>query len=73
MNEKTSNRENANRLFDSQNNNKGGYNTGDRLSSKAGDNPQRVYHMVSKARPLVVFTELYEHDIPNMAESTKEI
>lgn len=45
LNEKTSNRENANRLFDSQNNNKGGYNTGDRLSSKAGDNPQRIYHM----------------------------
>lgn len=34
LNERTANRQNANRLFDSQNNNKGGYNVGD-----AGDAP----------------------------------
>lgn len=34
LNEKTGNRKNANRVFDSQNNNKGGYNVGDK-----GENP----------------------------------
>ena len=48
LNEKTANRKNANRLFDSQNNNRGGYNTGDRFHTKASgkDTARRQYSMV---------------------------
>ena len=46
MNENRANRKNANRLFDSQNNNKGGYNTGDRLDKRANKEERRQYSMV---------------------------
>eukprot|EP00116_Pleurobrachia_bachei_P001854 sb/3462116/ len=45
LNENTANRRNANRLFDSQNNNKGGYNTGDGGHAAAGNRAQRQYSM----------------------------
>ena len=45
LDETTSNRKQANRLFDSQNNNKGGYNTGDRLNKEAGSRTSRQYSM----------------------------
>jgi hypothetical protein len=35
LNEKSANRQNGNRVFDSQNNNRGGYNVGDRTTAKA--------------------------------------
>ena len=47
LDEDTANRKNNNRLFDSQNNNKGGYNTGDRFTSEGGSRPERFYSMVS--------------------------
>merc|ERR1712179_246901 len=37
LDESTQNRRNGNRVFDSQNNNKGGYNVGDRTKKKAKD------------------------------------
>jgi hypothetical protein len=38
MNEKSANRKNGNRLFDSQNNNRGGYNVGDRTAGAYTEN-----------------------------------
>lgn len=45
LNENTATRTNANRLFDSQNNNRGGFNTGDRFENAAGNDPRRQYAM----------------------------
>lgn len=45
LNEKSANRGNANRLFDSQNNNRGGYNVGDKTDKAAGNNAASQYQM----------------------------
>jgi len=45
LNEKSANRANANRLFDSQNNNRGGYNVGDR-TTKPATTEEEQYQMV---------------------------
>lgn len=45
LNENTATRRNGNRVFDSQNNNRGGYNIGDLTDEKAGDNYQKQYRM----------------------------
>lgn len=45
LNEKSATRRNPNRLFDSQNNNRGGYNVGDATSSPFGNNADKQYHM----------------------------
>ncbi|RUS72439.1 hypothetical protein EGW08_019801 [Elysia chlorotica] len=45
LNEETATRTNANRLFDSQNNNRGGYNVGDKGSTAAGKNQANQYRM----------------------------
>ncbi|XP_060579853.1 protein DD3-3-like [Ruditapes philippinarum] len=45
LNEKSANRANANRLFDSQNNNRGGYNVGDLTDVPAGENAAKQYNM----------------------------
>ncbi|KAL4227006.1 hypothetical protein ACF0H5_014982 [Mactra antiquata] len=45
LNEKSANRANANRLFDSQNNNRGGYNVGDATDEAAGNNAGKQYNM----------------------------
>eukprot|EP00116_Pleurobrachia_bachei_P005639 sb/3465901/ len=45
LNENTAVRNNANRLFDSQNNNRGGYNTGDATSGRANSNTANQYSM----------------------------
>ena len=39
LNERSANRDNANRLFDSQNNNRGGYNKGDYSTNAASATP----------------------------------
>ena len=46
LNENTATRANNNRLFDSQNNARGGHNTGDRFHKAAGNEPRRQYSMV---------------------------
>jgi len=43
LNEKSANRNNGNRMFDSQNNNRGGYNKGDRQSNAAFDSNEEAY------------------------------
>jgi hypothetical protein len=43
LNERTANRNNNNRLFDSQNNNKGGYNVGD-IGATASQSQDEQYH-----------------------------
>jgi len=45
LNEKRATRQNANRLFDSQNNNRGGYNVGDRDDTPSGAAVQKQYRM----------------------------
>jgi len=53
LNEKTANRQNGNRLFDSQNNNKGGYNVGDRTeeaATKQDGQYQEIFYAGSKLR-----------------------
>ena len=45
LNEKSANRQNANRLFDSQNNNRGGYNVGDLTDKAANNNPNLQYQV----------------------------
>ncbi|XP_067928510.1 protein DD3-3-like [Watersipora subatra] len=45
INEQSANRNNANRMFDSQNNNRGGYNVGDAGSDPAGANDAKQYQM----------------------------
>jgi len=45
LNERSANRNNGNRMFDSQNNNRGGYNKGDVDASAAGDNANKQYDM----------------------------
>jgi len=45
LNENTATRANGNRLFDSQNNARGGHNTGDLLENAAGNEPRRQYSM----------------------------
>lgn len=47
VNENTANRQNANNAFDSQNNNKGGYNVPDATSQAAGGNAANQYLLVS--------------------------
>jgi len=44
-NEKSANRRTGNRVFDSQNNNRGGYNKGDRYDGPAGNDESKQYHM----------------------------
>merc|ERR1711976_1002077 len=43
--EQSAERNNANRLFDSQNNNRGGYNVGDKTSQSSGNNEENQYRM----------------------------
>lgn len=45
LNEKSAQRQNANRMFDSQNNNRGGYNVGDLDSTPAGEDEAKQYRM----------------------------
>jgi len=45
LNEQSANRNNGNRVFDSQNNNRGGYNKGDVADTAAGDNHNKQYDM----------------------------
>ncbi|GFR70431.1 protein DD3-3-like [Elysia marginata] len=45
LNEVTANRKNANRLYDSQDNDKGGYNVGDKTDKPAGMNQANQYSM----------------------------
>lgn len=45
LNEKTATRNNANRVFDSQNNNRGGYNVGDAGANAAGNDESKQYRM----------------------------
>eukprot|EP00731_Ephydatia_muelleri_P001859 Em0001g1859a len=46
LNERSANRNNADRLFDSQNNNRGGYNAGDTLTANNGfQTEDQIYHM----------------------------
>lgn len=45
LNEKSATRANANRMFDSQNNNRGGYNVGDLTDEPAGDNAAKQYSL----------------------------
>ncbi|BFZ08632.1 hypothetical protein BsWGS_11671 [Bradybaena similaris] len=45
LNENTATRKNANRLFDSQNNNRGGYNVGDKTDAASGNNEANQYNM----------------------------
>jgi hypothetical protein len=47
VNENTANRANANNAFDSQNNNKGGYNVPDATSAPAGADANLQYNLVS--------------------------
>jgi len=46
LNEQSANRNNGNRVFDSQNNNRGGYNKGDVDDTAAGGNQGKQYDMV---------------------------
>lgn len=52
MNEATATRNNANRVFDSQNNNRGGYNIGDKTDQKAGNDYNKQYRMHYIMSPL---------------------
>ena len=45
LNEKSANRDNANRLFDSQNNNRGGYNAGDTDETNGFQSEDQIYYM----------------------------
>lgn len=45
LNEKSATRKNANRMFDSQNNERGGYNVGDATKSPAGNDESKQYRM----------------------------
>lgn len=47
VNENTANRANANNAFDSQNNNKGGYNVPDATDQPYGTNASLQYYLVS--------------------------
>ena len=47
VNEPTADRQNANNAFDSQNNNKGGYNVPDATNQAAGTDPAKQYYLVS--------------------------
>lgn len=51
-NEKSANRRNANRVFDSQNNNRGGYNVGDLTDRPAGNDHKKQYQMRYLMSPL---------------------
>jgi len=46
LNERSANRNNGDRMFDSQNNNRGGYNKGDRTDNAAGADYEQTYDMV---------------------------
>jgi len=46
LDEQNANRNNANRVFDSQNNERGGYNIGDRTDNAAGNDEDDQYHMM---------------------------
>lgn len=46
LNERSANRNNGNRMFDSQNNNRGGYNKGDKTDQPAGNDPTQQYDMI---------------------------
>ena len=45
LNEKRATRQNNNRLFDSQNNNRGGYNVGDKGDVASGNNRNQQYQV----------------------------
>jgi len=45
LNENTANRQTNNRVFDSQNNNKGGYNVGDKTDQQSGGDRNKQYQM----------------------------
>lgn len=45
LNERSANRNNANRLFDSQNNNRGGYNAGDTDETDGFNTEEEIYNM----------------------------
>lgn len=45
LNEKSANRANGNRLFDSQNNNRGGYNVGDKYDTPSANDQNKQYMM----------------------------
>jgi len=45
LNENSANRRNGNRMFDSQNNNRGGYNKGDATDKAAGNDKNKQYDM----------------------------
>ncbi|ELT93315.1 hypothetical protein CAPTEDRAFT_159196 [Capitella teleta] len=45
LREQSAARTNANRLFDSQNNNRGGYNVGDKTKQGSGNNAENQYSM----------------------------
>ncbi|KAK3738793.1 hypothetical protein RRG08_035673 [Elysia crispata] len=45
LNENTATRTNANRVFDSQNNNRGGYNVGDKTDRPSGKDQEKQYRM----------------------------
>ncbi len=47
VNENTANRQNANNAFDSQNNDKGGYNVPDATNQAFGTNAANQYYLVS--------------------------
>jgi hypothetical protein len=47
VNENTANRANENNAFDSQNNNKGGYNVPDATNQSYGNNATGQYYLVS--------------------------
>jgi len=51
-NEKSANRANGNRMFDSQNNNRGGYNVGDRTDQAAGNDRSKQFEMTYFMSPL---------------------
>ena len=46
LDEQNANRQTPNRVFDSQNNEQGGYNVGDRTDQPANNNYDNQYHMV---------------------------
>ena len=45
LNERRATRQNNNRLFDSQNNARGGYNVGDKTENPAGNNAEQQYQV----------------------------
>ncbi|XP_033116542.1 protein DD3-3-like [Anneissia japonica] len=57
LNEQSANRKNANRMFDSQNNNRGGYNFGDSTSNAAGNENQQYRMEYFMSGPYMRYTD----------------